>query len=185
MYIAFDTETTGLSHDSQVLTVYFIILDNLFNKIDDLYLSIKYSTYHVSSAALLCNKINLVDHTNLSISIEDANISLENFLVKNKLDDTFIPIGHNVDFDIKMIKKELISNNNYISYFKDKTIDTLSIARTLKKQHKLKSKSLSLSNLCIYLNIELLPSDNDDGFHDAKYDTLMTVELYKALRNIL
>ena len=34
MYLAVDTETTGLSSNCQVLTAYFIILDDKFEEID-------------------------------------------------------------------------------------------------------------------------------------------------------
>lgn len=180
MYIAFDTETTGVAYDSQVLSAYFIILDKDLNKIDDFNVNLKYPTYHVSAIALECNKIDLILHDKTAVTIQEASVSFNEFLTKNKSFEKLIPLGHNISFDIKMITRQLISEEKYNVFFNTLTVDTLTKARFLKKNKKLECTSLSLGNLCRYLNIQV----NDDAFHDAKYDTLMTIELYKVLITI-
>ena len=44
-YIVFDCETTGLDNDCNLLTAFFVILDENLNKIDTLGLHIKHIYY--------------------------------------------------------------------------------------------------------------------------------------------
>lgn len=194
-YLAFDCETTGLLSSCNILTAYFVILDNNLNILDELDLKIKHDYYLVFTKALEINNINLLEHDKIAISVIEAKSQLIKFLKKydtshNK--NKYQIIGHNIKFDIDMLISNKILNLNEINiYFQtDCYLDTYKIARLLKSQKKInKCQSLSLSKLCYYFNIDTDKSinesnnDNDDenNFHNCKYDTLCTINLFKKL----
>lgn len=181
MFLAFDTETTGLTEQCNVLTAYFIILDSDLNQVDTLDLKIKHEYYTVYAKALEINKIDLVDHHNASINKSEACLQLIEFLHKNKTDDKYKMLGHNVSYDIKMLKSNNIFTNEIMGkYISDESVDTLTLMRKIKSDKHIPSKqSLSLSKICYYYDIEL---DTDVGYHNAEYDILMTIELYKKIK---
>lgn len=179
-YLVFDCETTGLVANCNVLTAYFIILDNEYNIIDELDLKIKYPFYIIFPKALEINKIDILEHDKKAISKNEATNSLINFL--KKYETKFTIIGHNINFDIDMLKNNnILSENDINIYFEPQYLDTYLLAKKLKKEKKIsKLQSLSLSKLCYYLDINLESNCNLD-FHNAKYDTYMTINLYKKL----
>jgi DNA polymerase III epsilon subunit-like protein len=177
-YLVFDCETTGLVPSCNVLTSYFIILDKELNIIDELDLNIKYPFYVVFPKALEVNKINLIDHDKIAISKNEAINTLHNFLKKYKT--KFNIIGHNIQFDLDMLKyNNILTDIDINNYFETKHLDTYLLAKKLKSQNKInKKQSLSLSKLCYFLDIEI---NSELNFHNAKYDSYLTIELYKKL----
>ena len=150
-YIAFDCETTGVNDNSNLLTVSFLILDNNLNEKDVLNLSLRQNNgYYVYPKALEINKIDIIKHHNTSLDLMDARKKLLEFLTKNKGQFNLIPVGHNIQFDIKFIKQSgLLNEYEYNSYISCNPLDTLSVAQFLKLSGKLHEKqSLSLVNLC-------------------------------------
>jgi len=184
-YICFDTETTGLHSSCNLLTAHFIVLNKNLEKIDSLDLKIKYPVYTVYAKALEVNKINLVDHDKDpdSLFISDANNRLISFLQKNKGQFRYIPVGHNINFDIQFIKwSKLLSEEEYSKYISANALDTLTIANFLKITGFIPStQPLKLVSLCKFLNI----STDDSNAHNAEYDTKMTVELLKIFKEKL
>jgi DNA polymerase III alpha subunit (gram-positive type) len=183
MYLAFDTETTGLKEHCNVLTAYFIILDENLNEIDSLDLKIKYPYYIVYSKAMEVNKIDLVEHDKIAVFTELAVLKLTAFLEKNKTEKKLTMLGHNVEFDLKMLTNNKIFTldmfEKYISIVS--FTDTLIYAKELKSKKLIpKTQSLSLSKLCYYYNLD----NNDDVFHNAEFDIRITVSLYKKLKQI-
>jgi DNA polymerase III epsilon subunit-like protein len=185
MYLAIDTETTGLEKNSNVLTACFIILDKNLKKIDQLDLNIKYLYYTIYPQALEVNKINIIQHHNNKdcLYANVCMIKLSNFLQKNKTDEKYCILGHNVDFDINMLLNNNIITNEIINLYIDidNTIDTLNYAKTLKNKKLINNKqSLSLSKLCYYFEL-----NNETGqFHTAEYDIKLTISLYKKLKEL-
>jgi DNA polymerase III alpha subunit (gram-positive type) len=177
-YLVFDCETTGLLPSCNVLTAYFIILDNEFNIIDELDLQIKHDYYIIFPKALEINKINILEHDKQGISKLEAHKKIINFL--KKYDTTYKVIGHNIQFDINMLNSNNLINDNDINlYFDKQYLDTYELAKKLKFKNKIsRLQSLSLNKLCNYLDIEC---KLDTNFHNAKYDSYMTIELYKRL----
>ena len=181
MYLAFDTETTGLFDNCNVLTAYFIILDKDLNELDSLDLKIKYNFYTIYTKAMEINKIDLIEHDKIALTKEEAINKLELFLNKNKTHEKFSIMGHNVVFDLKMLKSNGIFTDELIeTYILEDCVDTLILARKLKKEKRISQyQSLSLNKICNYYDISL---DSNDKFHNAEYDIRMTVELYKKFR---
>ena len=188
MYLAFDVETTGLYENCNVLTAYFIILDENLNVIDHLDLKIKYPFYIVYTKALEINKINLLDHDNNNNTIykEFASLKLNHFLEKNKTDIKYKIMGHNVQFDLKMLISNNILTKDSIDVYFDLSLqlDTLNYAKELKNKKKIpKNQSLSLSKLCYFYNLNL-NDENKEDFHNAEFDIKLTILLYKKLKEI-
>ena len=105
-------------------------------------------------------------------------------------------MGHNVQFDLKMLLNNDIFTNELIDKYMDlsKHIDTLVFAKELKSKKLIpQNQSLSLSKICYYydLNNELdnkldneLDNKLDNNFHNAEYDIKLTILLYKKLNQI-
>lgn len=184
-YIAFDSETTGLDNTCNLLTISFIILDKHLNEIDTLNLSLKHTNgYFIYPEALSVNKIDLVKHHNTSLELLDARKILFAFLTKHKQQFNLIPIGHNIQFDIKFLKKSgLLTDTEYTNYISCNPIDTLVIAQFLKLSGKLPEKqSISLINLCTHLKLK--NSDDSELEHSAEYDIKMTIKLLKKFKEL-
>jgi DNA polymerase III epsilon subunit-like protein len=182
-YIAFDCETTGLDDKSNLLTVSFIILDKHLNKKDSVNISLKQGNgYYVTPYALEVNKIDIIKHHNTSLDLIDARKLLLKFLDKNYNSFCLIPIGHNVNFDIKFIKKSgLLTDKEWNKYISCNSLDTISVAQFLKLSGKLHERtSLSLINLCNSCNLER----NEQLEHSSAYDIEMTIKLLKHFLNL-
>lgn len=184
-YIAFDCETTGINENCNLLTVSFIVLDSDLNEIECLNISLKNNNgYHIYPEAMGVNKIDIIKHHRNSLDIVDARKKLLTFLNKYKLQYSLIPIGHNIQFDIKFIKKSgLLTDTEYSKYISYNSIDTISIAQFLKLSGVLHEKqSISLVNLCSAAQIKR----QENLEHSAEYDTRMTIKLLKFFKsNIL
>lgn len=182
MYLAFDTETTGLDNDCQVLTAHFVILDSDFDIIDECNLKIKYPYYKVYTKAMEINKIDLFTHEKQALDLSDSCQKLKMFLDKHKSYQKYIPMGHNVNFDIKKMSSEIFLSKKfdlfeYIHPFH--TLDTMSIAHYYKSIGKLHLKqSLSLTNLCNFYNIT-----HTGQLHDAETDIHLTIKLFKQFKS--
>ena len=189
-YICFDTETSGLDHTKyNLLTAHFIILNKDLERIDSLDLKIKHPHYTIHPKALEINNIDIVSHTkdNQSMFISEANKSLVTFLESNKQHYRFIPIGHNINFDIQFIKSSgLLSESEYFKYISNIPLDTLSIAGFLKLSGYLPpTQLLNLVSLCKYLHIKYPNDTSNNTPHNAEYDATMTVELLKVFKKFI
>lgn len=202
MYLAFDTETTGInSNKNNLLTVCFIVTDENLVEIDRLNLSLKHYDYNISIKAMEINKINLIKHHYESVDLKSAKNSLLDFLKKNKnklssYNNMFTPIGHNVNFDINFIKNSgLLTESEYHNFISFNALDTICIAQYLKLIGDLpKKQSISLINLCKYYGIEPAQSKKikdsgvvsqiESGYHTAEYDIEMTLQLLRKFKSI-
>jgi DNA polymerase III epsilon subunit-like protein len=188
MYLAFDTETTGIDYEkNNLLTGFFVVLDSELNIIDTYNLKMKHDTYTVSAKALEVNKINLVKHERLAKTVSQTRKEFLQFLEKNKPRYRYIPVGHNVQFDIRFLKSsQLLTEEQFSNYFSNYTIDTMMIAQYLKLCKLLPStQSMSLVNLCSHLEIKYADTDDKTKFaHDAEYDIIMTIDLLKRFINL-
>lgn len=183
-YIAFDCETTGVNDKCNLLTVSFIILDKDLNEIDKLNISLKQNEgYIVYPEAMEVNKINIIRHHKESIPLFEAKRKVLSFLTQNKGQYSLIPIGHNINFDIKFIKNSgILTELEYSTFMSYNNIDTVSIAQFLKLSGILHERqSLSLVNLCNSVNL----NRNEQLEHSAEYDTKMTIKLLKRFKNMI
>lgn len=182
-YIAFDCETTGLNDNCDLLTVSFLVLTSNLKEVDSLNIALKQTNgYYIYPESLEVNKIDIVKHHQQSVELLDARRQLLQFLQKYKGQYSLIPIGHNIQFDIKFIKKSgLLTDEEYSKYISYNALDTVVISQFLKLSGKLHEKqSLSLINLCKSCNLKR----NEDLEHSAEYDIKMTIKLLKYFKKL-
>jgi DNA polymerase III epsilon subunit-like protein len=180
-FIAFDIESGGVDVETSLLTVYFAILDDNLNQIDELDLYLKPNDgkpYVVTPGGLAVNKINLIEHDKIAISYSEAGQLLVKFLKKHSVGaGKLTPLGHNVPFDIDGVTYHLLGRKTWNQFVSYKIQDTQQCATFLQRKGLIPGISISLSNLQEFLQITI----PNGVAHEAKYDTLVTIEVYKRL----
>ena len=187
-YLFFDTETTGV--DAQVdhiLTAYFGIYGADFQLLDELYLQLKpedISVLDPHSQAFAVNGIDLRKHLEdpLTVSYAEGRKKLTEMLTRHKIAGkkrSYRPCGHNVDFDVKFVNERLLDRETWGKIVHYNTLDTLRIATFLQDAGFLPVELGKLESFVKYFNIPMGET------HHAREDTRMTVDVYKALRNLL
>ncbi len=187
IYLFFDTETGGLDTSYSLLTAYFALYNEKFDLIDELYLQLKPNTleeFKVSPEALKVCNIDINTHFNdpKTVTYAEGNNKLIDMLIKNKIPGkkiSYRPAGHNLDFDLQFIKAYLMKEDVWKKYIHHNQLDTLRVLTFLQDCGILPVELGKLESLVKYFNIPVGQT------HNAKGDTLMTVEVYKAMRNLL
>lgn len=181
MYIGFDCETTGTDPSTcQLLTVSFCVLSAEMERVDSLNLSLRSDTgYHVFPDAMRVNKIDIVNHHESALSLDNARRILLEFLNKHKGAFTMIPVGHNIQFDIGFLKGSgLMTGEEIRKYFSFGMIDTMVVSQFMKLCGKIpKRQRISLTSLSEYYNLDR----RQDLEHSAEYDVSMTVDVLKKM----
>lgn len=178
-YIALDTETGGFEGTS-LLTAYFMVLDEEFNELDNLYLEVKPNDglYVVTGQALNVNGIDLKIHDKRAITYKEAGTKLYNFLNGNSLmgSTKLIPVGHNVVFDIMKVHECLMNKETWNKFVSYRTLDTGTITRACIAAGIIPSDvSGSLTSIAEYFNLD------SSAAHTADGDVLMTVQVLEKL----
>jgi hypothetical protein len=168
-----------VGEDVSLLTVYFAILDESLNQIDELDLVLKPNDglYKIEPEALTVNNINLVEHDKVAIPYSQGGQQLVALLKKHSKGgkDGLIPLGHNVPFDINKVCANLLGRKTWNQYVSYRIQDTQVIGRFMQVAGWLKpDESMSLFNQAKLWGISIPGVE-----HTSKYDTLLTVELYK------
>jgi DNA polymerase III alpha subunit (gram-positive type) len=183
-YIALDNETGGVSDDSSLLTSYLAILDQNFQLMDELDLTMKPKDgiYHVNGEALGVNHINLVEHDKVAITYQAAGTKLYEFLKKHTNNGVtkLIPWGHNVNFDIMGLQNNIITKNSWNHFVSYRVIDSGVCAQVMKIIGLLPDDNKgSLEHLASFFKLE------HGVLHTAKADTLLTIEVIKSMIKLL
>ena len=177
-YMILDTETNGLSNNSDILSIAYIIVND---KNDIIKKVTRYIKGRFNNP--MTYKINGIKQTELDNGIEFEEVIEE--LVKDiEICNTII--GHNIDFDIRKIMDNIekydikIVNNRTGKKFDIK--DTLNILCTKKmyKEHiktiDMKENKLNLVDMYRYFY-----NKDYDGAHDAMNDVIATFECFVKL----
>ena len=183
-YLAFDCETGGLDpKEHSLLTLYLAVYDESFAMLDELDLKIKPEAdgfYCVTAGAMGVNKINLVSHDREAQPTSEATKRLFLF-IKKWSDDSknkLCPVAHNLPFDEAFITNHLLKKSVWDSFISYHKLDTVGIAQFLKAKGKLPNRTpLRLGDLAKALSI----SFNHNDLHGSKVDTLLCVEVLKAM----
>ncbi len=184
-FIAFDNETGGVAPETSLLTVYFAILDENLNQIDELDLILKPNDgkpYVVEAGGLEVNKINLIEHDKKAITYSEGGQLLVKLLRKHAsgAGEKLTPLGHNVPFDIAGVNNHLLGAKTWNQFVSYKIQDTQQNASFLQRKGMLPADmSVRLQTLIEYFNVKV-----EGELHTSKYDTLCTVEVYKALLKV-
>jgi hypothetical protein len=157
-----DTETTGFSNNDKVLQLSYIIFNDIqiiksFNKLIKIDASIKINNSFIHG---ITNERCLKEGIQLVPVLE---------ILLNDLKYCRSIIGHNISFDIRMLKNEFKRNNiDYLLLESIQLEDTMSIHGARIKLGKL---------------YEDLFNEKIINAHDAYYDVLATYKIYKKLTN--
>jgi DNA polymerase III epsilon subunit-like protein len=184
-FLVFDTETGGLTSDTSLLTAWFGVYNGRFELLDSLDLKVKPTNgiYNITAQGLGVNKIDIVKHDAEAVTLKEAGTKLYNFLNSNtKLGgDKLIPVGQNVQFDIKRVTNDLISEGSWDCFVSYRVLDTMVIARFLEVTGKLEIlEGISLGNLAHHFGVRV-----DGNPHEAEYDARVTVEVLKNLMKLV
>lgn len=181
-YIVFDTETGGFSEKENPITqIALVALDGeTLKEIDRFETYIKpYDDLKITKGALDVTGLKMVDINN-GVDKKEAVKLISAFAKKNspngRPENRPILVGHNVQFDMKMLTSLFERcNKNWLDVFSPTQICTM----VLSKMFNPNIVSLALGNCCKDLGIKL------SGAHRAMNDTLVTVQLAKVYINKL
>jgi DNA polymerase III alpha subunit (gram-positive type) len=183
-YIAVDTETGGIGSDVSLLTAYIAILDKNMEIIEDLNLAIKPDNgiYNVTAEALFINKINLIEHDKGAITSGKAGELFRDFLIKHSPNGAIklLPLGHNVAFDMDKLYQHVLNKKEAQKYISYRVLDTGSTGNFLKAAGYI-PEAIS-GGLGTY--VEYFKVIKRDA-HEAKNDTLMTIDVMKAMLKLI
>jgi hypothetical protein len=185
IYTPFDTETGGVNCDtSDLLTFYMAFMDESFKLLDELDLKLKPDGGRLPIAeegALRVNGINLAKHLAdpATITYSEAKVKIlamaKKHLKKNGRYSNLVPLGHNVPFDIGYSQKYLIPKDEWDKIWHYRTVDTNPIVGFFKDCGWWPKELGRLETVVDYLGVPKRSA------HNAKEDTLMCVDVYKAM----
>lgn len=168
--IYMDIETTGFDGTKfEIIEIYMLKEDASGNKIDEMHyffkpskpLDLKIIEITKLTDDFLKDKPKFKDHIN----------DIVNFISNETL------VGHNiVSFDLRFLNDNLSQYN--CKTLNNKTIDTMVMAREVDNVGKY-TKGYKLIDLATKYNIKF----DNSKLHGAKYDTLITKEIYEFLKD--
>lgn len=171
----------GIGTQYSLLTAYFLVCDDGFEKVDDLYLFVKPDDdiYRVTGEAMEINGINLVEHNRKAIACKKAGTVLYQFLQKNfgYRKERMVPVGHGMNGDLDQIFDKLMSRSTWETFVSYRRLDTSVVLQFL-KSCKLFPETVggSLESLVEYFYIT-----KPGSLHDAKVDAELTKEVLVKL----
>jgi DNA polymerase III alpha subunit (gram-positive type) len=187
-YIPFDCETGDLETETgDILTIYMSVMDEEFKVVDELNLKLKPDDRlpMAQQGALRVNGINIKDHLanpeTMTYSEGKKLIvaMLKKYHKKTGRYNNLRPLGQNVDFDIKFVQHYLLPEKEWNTLFHYAKIDTKGIVDFLKDAGWFPKDLGSLGSVVDYLDIPRRAA------HNAKEDTLMTIDVYVKLLDIM
>lgn len=186
-YLWYDCETGGTDpHRHSIMTAYFAIYSEQFEKLDELELYLKPDDgklVYVQEALDVTGidpKMHLEDPRTVTYS-EGKKILLE-FLEKHKIKGKrrhFRPSGQNIGFDEAMIMGQLVPEEEWRKLVHYRAVDTLQILTFLQILGFLPKDLGNLESQVEYFGIP------KGRAHDAKEDIRMTVDVFRAYMKLL
>lgn len=188
-FLAFDTETGGFNQKkADLLTAYFGMFDEEFKLVDEIYLLLKPDggRFPIAEAqALAVNKIDIKAHmldprtVTYSEGKKQLVEMLKKHLKKKGRYSNIRPLGYNVPFDERWCQEYLLPADEWEAILHYKRIDVMERVDFLKESGWFPPELGSLGTVVDYLQ---LPKRDA---HNAREDTLMTVDVYKNLLEIM
>jgi DNA polymerase III epsilon subunit-like protein len=188
-FAAFDTETGGLNPDEvDVLTLYMGIFSEDLKKVDEVYLKLRPDNGRIPVAhadALKVNGIDMKAHLEDKETItysearERLTAMLSKYHAKTGKYNNIKPLGYNVPFDERFMWKHILPFPQWEKFMHYKRVDVMERVDFLKECGWFPSDLAGLQTVNDFLQ---LPKRNA---HDAKEDTLMCVDVYGKLLDIM
>jgi DNA polymerase III epsilon subunit-like protein len=189
LYIPFDTETGGLDpKTSDLLTIYMAVMDENFKILDEVDLKVKPDGGRLpvcEAGALKVNKIDVAKHladpTTVTYSEAKEKIvtMLKKHLRKTGRYSNLVPLGHNVPFDVGYLQHHILPKEEWDKILHYRTVDTNPIVGFLKDAGWFPRELGNLGSVVEYLGVPVRAA------HNAKEDTLMCVDCYKAMLSLM
>jgi hypothetical protein len=177
-----DNEMGGRELKYSLLTSYFMVTDESFNILGDLYLQVKPDdgVYIVSGQGMAVNGINLQEHDKIAIPYKLAKPLLYNFLKGQAGGEKLTPVGHGVRGDIEHVIDKLISEGSWEQFCTYHYIDTSVVLQFLRACGKMPMDvDGSVTALANYFYITI-----PEKMHDARVDTITTCAILKKFVEI-
>lgn len=188
-FLGFDSETGGLlPQKADLLTFYGAILDENYSVVEEIDLKLKPDGGRLPIAeaqALNVNGIDLKAHLENPATItytegHDLLVKmLKKYLKKSGRFSNIRPFGFNVPFDIRYTQAYLLPVEEWESILHYQFVDVMQNVNFLKDSGWFPSDLGNLSTVVDYLG---LPKRSA---HNAKEDTLMTVDVHKKILEIM
>jgi len=179
-----------------LLTAYFMVTDEEFKILGDLYLEVKPDDgdYLVSGQGMSVNKINLQQHDAVALPYKQAKPLLYAFLrhhsagivngavTPNWMPVRLTPVGHGVKGDIEHVIDKLISFGSWEQFCTYHYIDTSVCLQFLRVTGKIpKDTDGSIEALVRYFDVEPKGIGEYTNYHNARFDTQMTAEVFRKM----
>ncbi len=187
--MAFDTETGSIRPEAgDLLTFYGAILDEDLKIVDELDLKLKPDGGRLPIAEAQALKVNGIDikahlENPATITYSEARTQLvtmlKRYLKKTGRFSNIRAFGYNVPFDVKWTQHHILSAEEWESILHYKHIDVMQNVDFLKECGWFPQDLGSLGTVVDYLGIPKLSA------HNAKEDTLMTIDVYRRLLDIM
>jgi DNA polymerase III epsilon subunit-like protein len=179
-FLLVDIETTGFDEKKhQILEIGMLVIKDM-NVTADINIAIKHKEYTITTSAMNANKINIIEHEKNALILEDAAITLLDFLKEHKeTDEAYIPIGQNVDFDLRFLEAMFLKLGKIKEYRENisyRKLDIMQVALMKNLEGKLSLEKQDLDYLLTTLDIEI-PKDR----HRALADCYLEFEVLKRL----
>ncbi len=188
-YLAFDCETGGLNPaTADLLTIYMAIVDEDFKIKEELDLKLKPDQGRLPIAEAGALKVNGIDlHKHLAdpetICYSEAKDKIvgmiKKYLKKTGRYSNIKPLGQNIDFDIGWLQHHILPKDEYDKLIHYGKMDTKMITDFMKAASWLPPDLGNLGSLAKHFDVAL------PNAHNAKSDTLATVEIYKKLLGLM
>ncbi|MCH2037811.1 MAG: 3'-5' exonuclease [Rickettsiales bacterium] len=168
--VYFDLETTGLSAFQGERVVSLAMIKTVNGIKTDQYYSIFNAGKSSTAGALRVHQISDAEQR------KHQPISKELDHIKSFIGNATLIAHNGVNFDMTMLNAEFI-RDGYPPITQNKMIDTLKIARNLRKDHPGELEGAGLDHLYTYLGLGNARATK----HDALEDTVMLQNVYEAL----
>jgi hypothetical protein len=180
-YLHIDCEMGGRDLKYSLLTAYFLVTDDSFRCLGDLYLQVKPDDgdYIVSGEGMRVNGINLQEHDKVATPYKQAKPLLFNFLKALSNGGHLTPVGHGVKGDISHVIDKLISEGSWNQFCTYHYIDTSVVLQFLRACGKMPVDcDGSVSALAKHFGILV-----EGNLHDARVDAKLTADvLWKMIQ---
>lgn len=179
-----DTETTGLTYRSTIIQLAAIVeIDGEIKETINLYCA-PFPDSDISEEALSITKFTreeIFQFDSPQVVCQTFTQILGKYVDKYNKNDKFIVIGHNVKFDLDMLRNWAYRcNERFIASYIDfkNEFDTLAFTKCLKILGRLpQTENNKLKTLCQAFQIPL------ENAHNALADTIAAKDLYHYLQN--
>lgn len=188
-WLAFDVESGSLDPSTaDLLTLYMAIVDENFKIADELDLKLKPDGGRLPIAeagALKVNGIDLYKHLadpetiTYSEAKEKIVTMVKKYLKKHGKYSNITALGQNIGFDIDWLQYHVLPKEEYNKLIHYGKVDTKMCVDFLKDSGWFPRDIGNLGSIAKHLNVPL------SNAHNAKSDTLATVEIYKKLLELM